>query len=155
VGAAVDSFNLNATYFDHHKVPVLGGIFNKLSLEGFYSLENCKEQVNAYFAQSNTSRRAFGFVPLAPEIAGDSPMKHVDSFIHSFREHVDVKGILEAAARVADGDGTKRDVSNIDSNGPVSSVKRAKRSPGTTTKRAVSREEIEQRAIAGGAAPSA
>ena len=42
VGDAVDSFNINATYFAHANVPVIGAIFNKLSLDGFYSLENCR-----------------------------------------------------------------------------------------------------------------
>jgi hypothetical protein len=34
VGDAVDSFNLNATYFRAHGVPVLGAIFNKFQTTG-------------------------------------------------------------------------------------------------------------------------
>ena len=40
VAVVVDAFNLNATYFEAANVPVIGAIFNKLSLNGFYSLEN-------------------------------------------------------------------------------------------------------------------
>lgn len=43
VGDAVDSFNLNATFFRARGLRVLGGVFNRLPLEGFYSLEHCKE----------------------------------------------------------------------------------------------------------------
>lgn len=40
VGDAIDSFNLCASYFEAQRVPVLGGIFNKLGTSGFYS-ERC------------------------------------------------------------------------------------------------------------------
>jgi AAA domain len=41
VGAAVDAFNLNAAYFEHEAaIPVMGAIFNKLSAEGYYSLDS-------------------------------------------------------------------------------------------------------------------
>jgi hypothetical protein len=43
VGDAVDSFNLNATFFRARGLRVLGAVFNRLPLEGFYALENCKE----------------------------------------------------------------------------------------------------------------
>lgn len=43
VGDAVDSFNLNATFFRHRGLRVLGVVFNRLPLEGFYALEHCKE----------------------------------------------------------------------------------------------------------------
>lgn len=43
VGDAVDSFNLNATFFRARGLRVLGGVFNRLPVEGFYSLEACKE----------------------------------------------------------------------------------------------------------------
>ena len=36
VGDAVDSFNLCARYFEAQRVPVLGGIFNRLPPTGFY-----------------------------------------------------------------------------------------------------------------------
>lgn len=49
--AAVDSsLNLNTTY--PQNLPVLEAIFNKLPLEGFYSLDNCKAAVSEYFEQN-------------------------------------------------------------------------------------------------------
>ena len=103
VGSAVDGFNLNATYFESQNVPVMGVIYNKLSLEGFYSLENCKEQITSYFDQNRhqqqLGRRPFGFVPLFQGIAGDgnNPLDHVDEFLELFSSHVDVASLLEAA----------------------------------------------------------
>lgn len=43
VGDAVDSYNLNACFFEARGVRVLGGVFNRISTEGFYSLERCRE----------------------------------------------------------------------------------------------------------------
>lgn len=43
VGDAVDSFNLNACFFESRGVRVLGGVFNRISTSGFYSLERCRE----------------------------------------------------------------------------------------------------------------
>ena len=104
VGAAVDAFNLNASYFEMGKVPVMGGIFNKLSTEGYYSLENCKQQLTSYFQQSEfqklLDRAAFGFVPLFDGLGDDDAIKHVDKFIQIFGEHVDIKRILEKATRL-------------------------------------------------------
>ncbi|KAF4047495.1 ATPase family associated domain-containing protein 26 [Phytophthora infestans] len=63
VGDAVDSFNLNATFFESHGVKVLGGIFNRLPEDGFYSLEHCRENVTAYFEQFQSEKRVYGFLP--------------------------------------------------------------------------------------------
>ncbi|KAG2774426.1 hypothetical protein JG687_00008322 [Phytophthora cactorum] len=63
VGDAVDSFNLNATFFESHGVKVLGGIFNRLPEGGFYSLEHCRENVTAYFEQFQPEKRVYGFLP--------------------------------------------------------------------------------------------
>eukprot|EP00644_Phytophthora_capsici_P007227 jgi/Phyca11/566753/estExt2_Genewise1.C_PHYCAscaffold_220394 len=63
VGDAVDSFNLNATFFESHGVKVLGGIFNRLPEDGFYSLEHCRENVTAYFEQFQPEKRVYGFLP--------------------------------------------------------------------------------------------
>jgi dethiobiotin synthetase len=64
VGDAVDSYNLNARFFESYGVTVLGGIFNKLSLEGFYELEACKKAVSAYFLQHRPGHQAYGFMPI-------------------------------------------------------------------------------------------
>jgi dethiobiotin synthetase len=110
VGGAVDAFNLNATYFENRNVPVLGAIFNKLSVQdGYYSLENCKQQVAAYFDQDAhhqaMGRRPFGFVPLFPGIAGPAGMDHVHDYVRVFGSHVDTSGIVEAATRVKESAG--------------------------------------------------
>lgn len=39
VGNAVDSFNQNATFFESRGVQVLGGVFNRLAMEGYYALD--------------------------------------------------------------------------------------------------------------------
>ncbi|GKY95200.1 hypothetical protein MPSEU_000483200 [Mayamaea pseudoterrestris] len=112
VGAAVDAFNLNATYFKSKGVPVLGAIFNKLSLTGFYSLESCKEQVTRYFdmQQQNNEHNyiPFGFVPVVPEIAEianyDHGIANAHDFVRIFNEQVDVAAIVASATDV-DGKG--------------------------------------------------
>jgi dethiobiotin synthetase len=63
VGDAVDSYNLNSAFFESKGVKVLGGIFNKLPLDGYYSLENCKEAVTMYFQQYKRQEMPYGFVP--------------------------------------------------------------------------------------------
>mmetsp|Transcript_19778 Transcript_19778/g.42414 ORF Transcript_19778/g.42414 Transcript_19778/m.42414 type:complete len:557 (+) Transcript_19778:108-1778(+) len=129
VGDAVDSFNINATYFAHKDVPVIGAVFNKLSLDGFYSLSNCREAVETYFRQSQPGRTAFGFLPVMPSLvdagennAGSSSseeersrrdLEAADEFAEEFSKRVDVERILEAAraatARyVAGRSGSKR-----------------------------------------------
>lgn len=156
VGGAVDAFNLNATYFEMKHVPVLGAIFNKLSTEeGFYSLENCKQQVTAYFDQDAhhqaKGRRPFGFVPLVPEIAGPNGMDHVQEYFRIFGSHVDVKGIIEAATRVKE---------NVDpmlaypSKYDHSPVKPRRMISVNVPLSARNRTEIEAAAIDAGAAPS-
>lgn len=43
VGDAVDSYNLNASFFESRGVRVLGGVFNRISTSGYYSLQRCRE----------------------------------------------------------------------------------------------------------------
>eukprot|EP01032_Pedospumella_encystans_P014223 gene14223-16352_t len=63
VGDAVDSYNLNSAYFELKGVRVLGGVFNKLPLDGYYSLDNCKDAVSMYFQQFKPLEMPYGFVP--------------------------------------------------------------------------------------------
>jgi len=104
VGAAVDAFNLNATYFEMAQVPVMGAIFNKLNTEGYYSLENCKEQVTSYFRQNEhqqlQGRIPFGFLPMYEKLGADDAINHVDEYIQLFSNHVDVQAVLDSATRV-------------------------------------------------------
>mmetsp|Transcript_15572 Transcript_15572/g.22957 ORF Transcript_15572/g.22957 Transcript_15572/m.22957 type:complete len:482 (-) Transcript_15572:336-1781(-) len=97
VGHAVDSFNLNANYFESRGIPVLGAIFNKLSIDGYYSLENCKDQVSSFFQTYRSNCKAFGFVPMSPELASKNPLDQVEQFIDIFAKHVDTEAILQYA----------------------------------------------------------
>lgn len=79
VGDAIDSYNLNASFFESRGVRVLGGLFNKLATDGFYSRDNCAEAVGAYFEQFKSAglgQRAYGFVPL---VDSDSMSMQVDT----------------------------------------------------------------------------
>ena len=116
VGDAVDSFNLNATFFESKGVPVLGAVFNRLSNEGYYSLESCKQAVSSYFNQYRPDQKPFGFIPEVPGIAksrdegssvvsGESDlekaMRSADAFIDTFASHVDVIRIIKNASKVS------------------------------------------------------
>ena len=153
VGGAVDAYNLNATYFRAAKVPILGAIFNKLPKDGFYSLENCREQVSSYFHQyGGNNEEVFGFVPKFLEIAGPNGMDHVDEFIASFDTHVNIEAILEAARNVSWSSATT-------TSGPSNKRRRTETSSKrpTSLKKALvrSRKEIEGTAIRSGAQKSA
>jgi len=113
VGDAIDSFNINATYFSHRNVPVLGAIFNKMNLEGFYSLENCKEAIDMYFDKFQPDKRAFGYIPQIPALTNarenvasisqedqlKEAVKSADLFVEKFAEHVSVDAIVDAARK--------------------------------------------------------
>jgi len=114
VGDAVDSFNINATYFIHRDVPVIGTVFNKLSLDGFYSLSNCKEAIDMYFHQSQPDRQAFGYIPeisslknarehVANNSSKEDQLKEAlnvaDTFVAEFSKHVNVDKIIIAAKK--------------------------------------------------------
>jgi hypothetical protein len=162
VGGAVDAYNLNATYFEAKQVPVIGALFNKLNLEGFYSLENCKQQISLYFAkndhQQRHGRKAFGFVPLHDSLATADPLEHVDEYIKVFGEHVNLSGIIQAAqAKVeeyykSDAPDTDTVTSHTGST-TTHNFKRHKLENGQSASR--TRAEIEKAAICAGAAPSA
>jgi hypothetical protein len=170
VGGAVDAFNLNATYFEQSKVPVLGAIFNKLSLDGFYSLENCKAAISSYFAQNehqkNQGRQPFGFVPLFPQLSGSNCLDHVFDYIRVFKDHVDVVSLLHSAHALREtykgasssSTSSSSGKHNILSNDPthqLSTTKRQKVINGYVERNVRSRDEIENSAIRAGAAPSA
>uniref|UniRef100_A0A7S4JPS6 DRTGG domain-containing protein n=1 Tax=Odontella aurita TaxID=265563 RepID=A0A7S4JPS6_9STRA len=109
VGDAVDSFNLCSSWFESQGVPVLGAVFNRLPLDGFYSVQNCKRAVASYFEQKKPSQMPFGFVPEIPAIAKsretnggelDAAIKNADAFVEAFSSHVDVQGILDSASTI-------------------------------------------------------
>jgi len=104
VGDAVDSFNLNASYFGAHEVPVLGAIYNRLPREGYYSLDKCKAAVSRYFEQFRPDQSVYGFVPEVefPDTLDNSSckggshcdMKKINIFINVFLENVDIAKLL-------------------------------------------------------------
>ena len=108
VGDAIDSYNLNATYFAHSNVPVIGAVFNKLSIDGYYSLANCKEAIEKYFDRSS-STTAFGFIPVIPSLTNvreelgsaeeklKSALEAADLFVDDFAKRVNVSLIVKAA----------------------------------------------------------
>ena len=148
VGNAVDSFNLNATYFTSRDIPVIGGLFNKLPLDGYYSLENCRQQVSSYFDQYQTERKAFGFVPMFPKLGDEDALDHLDEFIQLFSDHVDVKGIVQAAEKV------KNSTKLLDSKEPTKRMKLAvppKRKIENGDNGLTARQRIEQQAKEAGA----
>ncbi|ETV75964.1 hypothetical protein H257_09922 [Aphanomyces astaci] len=104
VGDAVDSFNLNATYFSSRHVRVLGGIFNRLPAHGYYSLDQCKAAVTTYFAKMSNldGYKAYGFVPeLDPTTSAISPPDEWHAIVHAMMQHVDVRGIVADASAQA------------------------------------------------------
>ena len=145
VGNAVDSFNLNATFFMAQNVPVLGTVFNKLSLDGFYSLESCREIVTSYFDQYQPDKKAFGFIPVYPQIASDHAIEHVDDFIQIFAEHVDVDAIVAAALKIKGS--SERAL--------LVHEKPKKKQKTVIANGLLSRAQIEEQALVAGAAPSA
>lgn len=123
VGDAVDSFNLNAAFFEQQGVNVVGAIFNRLPLDGYYSLDKCRESVTAYFDQYEPHKRVYGFIPemeafkeeeegqrepcdgdsdaavnetaTAPTVMTRTEATHATTVIDTFYEHVDLKKLLE------------------------------------------------------------
>ena len=73
VGDAVDSFNMNATYFESKGCTVVGTLFNRLSTTGYYSLQKCREAVSSYFKQYRPDASIYGFIPEIPELVNASP----------------------------------------------------------------------------------
>jgi dethiobiotin synthetase len=83
VGDAVDSFNLNACFFESKRVKVLGAIFNRLPPDGFYSLDKCRESVTEYFTQFQPDKGVYGFIPELPADEEKAP-EPSDSKTHAF-----------------------------------------------------------------------
>ena len=174
VGDAIDSYNLNATYFESNKVPVLGSVFNRLSLDGFYSLENCKKAIESYFEQYRPDKQPFGFIPEVQGIANsrketnesdatengdgrsqlDIAMDHAGQFIEAFDKYVDVAAIVRAAKdttnRLATSDDGVDDYPRAAKRARIE--KGTKISNGASQNIRLSRAQIEQAAKSAGAA---
>ena len=124
VGDAVDSFNLNATFFESHGVKVLGGIFNRLPNDpsNYYSLDKCKAAVTSYFRQFRPKQMPYGFVPEVEalsagveagtgaeaeaaglEAAGSRFLAQASALIEAVAKHVDVARLLAEARAYCNG----------------------------------------------------
>jgi len=155
VGSAVDAFNLNAAYFEQKNIPILGVVFNKLSLDGYYSLENCKKEISSYFDQNEyqmkNGRKPFGFIPMFSKAGGKDELDHVYDFIRVFGEYFDLKSLLDSAAIVQ-----QRGVSiAIKDNSNIKRKMEPSKISHEIAKGFLSRDEVENAAITAGAAPSA
>lgn len=180
VGDAIDSYNLNCTYFRARNVPVLGAIFNRLPIDGYYSLENCKKAIQSYFeTQGNTGvcEEAFGFIP---EIKGISSsrlktenngsdekksevelaMDHAETLIKEFGKNVDVLNILVQAAKLReslkDDALWEEDLTDINKRAKILDQRSAKKTPNSMQSSIenirLSRDQIEEAAKSAGAA---
>eukprot|EP01039_Chlorochromonas_danica_P007230 gene7230-7996_t len=95
VGDAVDSYNLNAVFFEYHGVQVLGGIFNKVEREGFYRLEAVQEAVLSYFEQFRPQQIPYGFIPKMDELGdGGDVLAKSTAWMEHFLRHMDVPRLL-------------------------------------------------------------
>lgn len=155
VGSAVDAFNLNAAYFEQKNIPILGVVFNKLSLDGYYSLENCKKEISSYFDQNEyqmkNGRKPFGFIPMFSKADGKDKLDNVYDFIRVFGEYFDLKSLLDSAAIVQ-----QRGVSvAIKDNSNIKRKMEPSKISHEIAKGFLSRDEVENAAITAGAAPSA
>lgn len=182
VGDAVDSFNINATYFSDQNVPVIGAIFNKMNLDGFYSLSNCKEAIDMYFDKFQPDKQAFGYIPEIPMLKNarenvasiskedqlKEAVKAADLFVEKFVQHVNVDAIVDSARKATvsyiestasrqNGEkvsGTKRSVEESE----LALINGLSKYPRLTAPKsgapgfALSREQIEAMASAAGAA---
>jgi len=111
VGDAIDSFNLNAAFFEKFGVQVAGAVFNKVG----EPYEDTKLHVGLYFEKYRPDIPVFGFIPLSPNLAGPAeegkPKKSCQlatketlamnekdvqlsqEFIANFMQHVDVSAV--------------------------------------------------------------
>ncbi len=132
VGDAIDSYNMNVTYFERFGCPVLGCIFNRLPASGYYALDECEANVRKYF--TNHGKRApYGFLP---ELTEFSP----EEMVKSFSSRVDVSRLMDDVAALQRE--KIRGGSKTESLTAAVMVKRA------------SRTEVEEEAVTEGAAPS-
>jgi len=111
VGDAIDSFNINAAFFEKFGVQVAAAIFNKIS----EPYEDTKQHVTLYFEKQRPDIALLGFIPLAPHLAGpegeskpkkacqlatketlamnEKDVQMSQEFIEQFMKYVDVGGI--------------------------------------------------------------
>ncbi len=160
VGDAVDSFNLNAAFFEHHGVTVIGALFNRLPKDGYYSLENCKNAISKYFEQYGGGKGLYGFIPeihfealaekdgkVDAEVPLENELQRVTMVQDHFEKHVDIVKLIRDIRLLNFAHGT------VVRPGPAQPHRRPSettaRNHTMLTKR--SREDIQLSAMTGGA----
>jgi dethiobiotin synthetase len=108
VGEAIDGYSLNSAYFSFGGVPVLGGIFNRGNLAGFYNHTACGESIRTFFATAKPREAMFGVVPELPVLEGTRESipsmsdpecaSLANACIAHMASHIDVLGLVHAAA---------------------------------------------------------
>jgi len=100
VGDAVDSYNLNSIFFESQDITVLGGVFNKFPLTGYYNLTSCKESIELYFSQYRSNHRLYGFIPtvenagMAIDDDNGTEWSFEDSFMKDFMARFDMNALI-------------------------------------------------------------
>ena len=102
VGDAIDAFNLCATFFEAHRIPVLGGIFNKCQPSGFYGRAKCAEYIAKYMAARRPQQRAYGLLP-SQESLGKLAAEETCGFSFKHPEQPEEAGPLTPEDEVAIG----------------------------------------------------
>ena len=110
VGAAIDAFSLNASFFQAKGVPVIGAVFNRGDLTGFYDYRECAEAIGSWFTMNRRREQVFGVIPELEVLDGarervgngslDGPAaSHAAATnIAHVKAHVDVQALVLAAA---------------------------------------------------------
>lgn len=162
IGDAIDSYNLNASYFSSKHVPVMGAIFNRISMDPnhYYNMERCSETIRIYFQRFKDHEQVFGYLPelesgslpinLDAENMNTS-MTQIDTFISLFLSHVDVPAILQSAEAMSRSDHDSN-LSHIDSDLKVRPQKDPITSSHASSHTFLSRDEVEASAQKLGAA---
>jgi dethiobiotin synthetase len=111
VGDAVDSFNLNACFFESKDVTVLGAVFNRLPVDGYYALPKCEQAVTQYFQQFKPHQMPYGFLPelklLETKLAHDAEPSEREArmtlIINEFSARVNVQRLFTDAQAAMEG----------------------------------------------------
>jgi len=163
VGNAVDSFNLNACFFESVGTRVLGAVYNRLSLDkkDYYSMDKTREAVDSYFQQYQPLKTVYGYIPEIPNLgdarsksesqaeADEELMSLAVTLVDAFSEHVDVERLVEDMRALQQEDAQK-----LKRPSPSQTFKVTKRPLALDQdqpKKKLSRLEIEKQAKAQGA----
>lgn len=99
VGDAIDSFNMNRSYFEAQGVRVLGNVVNKVSRHGFYSSEAIRPFIHSYFAKYCPHCKLYGLLSEFHYSEGSETPKSITALltkenVSEFQESVNVSAIV-------------------------------------------------------------